>query len=787
MTQKYFPQSRWLFLAVIAIVASLALVFTHTTSAQGPANGGSADAIEAELEADKATNPPAANSVNAQIFDSGQGILPLFGGVDDATLTTSGYLADPATGIWDPYLGGVEFWAAAYDIPANILYISQGSTFSKYEAGVVSTIGTFEESGGTTRSIVSMDIFGDALYGGTNTTSGSGEGLFLIDQATGALSDFIAYDDPATTDIGGIAFDSDGAPADFYNGGATLYGVNDSSSRRGIVTIAPDGTITVVAPYPDGESDIDGLAYGDGKLYLVEDDGTGSNGQTYIFDLDTMSYTGSFNTPWPSNEVFSAATWLWPETPVGGGFCNTDGPILIPGTGTAAGVAAPYPSTLTVSGLTGTITDLNIELNGLSHTYPDDLDMLLVGPNGENILFLSDAGSGTDIITGTLVFDDEAVAAIPDSGPMVSGTYLVSSYGSGDTFPAPAPAPSTATALSVFDGTDPNGTWELYIYDDAGGDVGQLDGWCLQIETDGGPTATPEPSVTATTEPTATVTTEPTVTATAEPTVSATATPPAGQCSSGGPPTVLYFNDFETDDGGWTESGFGDWEWGEVVVPGDDENCGATNYPEPPGAYSGTNAWATNLNGCYSNSGATSTISRTFDFSNVEGPIMLSWWEWYNIFGSFDTGAVLVNGTPLYTIVTSTPTADWQQVMLDLSAYAGNASVTVEFQLSATTVVNRYGWYIDDVSVTGCDTGGGATPTPTTVPATATATGTTVPATATATGTSVPVTATATQQVTAIQLNSLNSDSGSATPWLLLSLAGLLTIAGFTWVSRRRR
>ncbi len=43
--------------------------------------------------------------------------------------------------------------------------------------------------------------------------------------------------------------------------------------------------------------------------------------------------------------------------------------INIPVTGLTRGAADPYPSNVTVSGLTGTVTDINVRLNGLSHTF----------------------------------------------------------------------------------------------------------------------------------------------------------------------------------------------------------------------------------------------------------------------------------------------------------------------------------------------------------------------------------------------------------------------------------
>jgi hypothetical protein len=56
----------------------------------------------------------------------------------------------------------------------------------------------------------------------------------------------------------------------------------------------------------------------------------------------------------------------------------------------------------------------------------------------------------------------------------------------GDNFPAPAPAGPYAAALSAFNGTDANGAWSLYVFDDGPGDVGSFaGGWSLTISTAG--------------------------------------------------------------------------------------------------------------------------------------------------------------------------------------------------------------------------------------------------------------------------------------------------------------
>ncbi len=48
----------------------------------------------------------------------------------------------------------------------------------------------------------------------------------------------------------------------------------------------------------------------------------------------------------------------------------------------ASGAASPYPSTIRVGGQGPVLFDVKVQLLGLNHTWPDDIDMLLVGPGG---------------------------------------------------------------------------------------------------------------------------------------------------------------------------------------------------------------------------------------------------------------------------------------------------------------------------------------------------------------------------------------------------------------------
>lgn len=171
---------------------------------------------------------------------------------------------------------------------------------------------------------------------------------------------------------------------------------------------------------------------------------------------------------------------------------NTSGVVIA-----ASGKAAPYPSTVTVSGVQGTIRDLNLELL-LNHPYPHGVDVLLVGPAPENrqAIIFSDVGADQPTPTPVvdLTLDDQADAGLPTSSSVLtSGDYRPTNHGSGDPFDSPAPTTATTgSALSVFTGINPNGTWSLYVMGDGVPAGGQLTRWALDFDTTN--TSKPYPS-----------------------------------------------------------------------------------------------------------------------------------------------------------------------------------------------------------------------------------------------------------------------------------------------------
>ena len=100
--------------------------------------------------------------------------------------------------------------------------------------------------------------------------------------------------------------------------------------------------------------------------------------------------------------------------------------------------------------------------------------MLLVSPNGVKVQIMKDACGLVETTDISLVIDDEAASPLPDDTSCASGSYKPASYEAPENMPAPAPAGPYAATLSAFDGIDPNGTWSLFIDDDAASDYGFL-------------------------------------------------------------------------------------------------------------------------------------------------------------------------------------------------------------------------------------------------------------------------------------------------------------------------
>jgi subtilisin-like proprotein convertase family protein len=124
-------------------------------------------------------------------------------------------------------------------------------------------------------------------------------------------------------------------------------------------------------------------------------------------------------------------------------------------------------SDIVVAGLDTFLCDVNLTTN-ITHTFAADLDITLTSPGGTTVTISTDNGGGADDVFAGTLFDDSAADTVTDYTytDLVTATPLV-----------------PEGALAAFIGEDPNGTWTLTITDDAGGDIGNLNTWSLDIET----------------------------------------------------------------------------------------------------------------------------------------------------------------------------------------------------------------------------------------------------------------------------------------------------------------
>lgn len=211
----------------------------------------------------------------------------------------------------------------------------------------------------------------------------------------------------------------------------------------------------------------------------VTDDG---NGSTFTFDpsvggpgLVTVSYmVNDFCTGAPSTLTDDINVTNDPPEII----CMGSG--LIPMTGSQAdspGVSIPDNSSAGVTVTMNvtedvTITDLDVDLD-ISHTWVGDVIVTITSPSGTSAVIVDRPGritfgfgcSGNDIVA---TLDDEAATPVEDecesSVPTINGSFIPNN------------------PLSVFDGENTLGVWELNVSDNVGGDTGSLNSWGIDFD-----------------------------------------------------------------------------------------------------------------------------------------------------------------------------------------------------------------------------------------------------------------------------------------------------------------
>jgi hypothetical protein len=256
--------------------------------------------------------------------------------------------------------------------------------------------------------------------------------------------------------------------------------IANSGAVFAAASLSPDQTVTVNALT---RTDMSAIASQISSM-------SASDQKTFArpIELIVLGLGGTNPTPTPTPTVTPSPT-VTPTptpTPAGNTFTNSNS-ITITGSGTGKG--APYPVPITISGLVGKVTKVTAQLKGLgeatSGDFASDVDIQMVGPGGQNVMLISDAGGSNRLNNVTLTFDDNALSSLSQTSAITSGTYKPTNYNAdGDNFPAPAPMATPGVLLSVYNNTDPNGTWNLFVLDEYSPGRGSISGgWSLTIAT----------------------------------------------------------------------------------------------------------------------------------------------------------------------------------------------------------------------------------------------------------------------------------------------------------------
>lgn len=148
--------------------------------------------------------------------------------------------------------------------------------------------------------------------------------------------------------------------------------------------------------------------------------------------------------------------------PFGSGYCNQPGAAIPDNT------PSGLTDNLSIPGSFALI-DADVTLN-VTHTWVGDLAFTVTSPMGTSVTIVDQPGepastfgcSGDDI---NATLDDEAGAPVETACsaaiPAIGGSFTPNN------------------PLSAFDGEDAQGMWTITVVDNAGGDTGTLNEWCV--------------------------------------------------------------------------------------------------------------------------------------------------------------------------------------------------------------------------------------------------------------------------------------------------------------------
>jgi len=413
-------------------------------------------------------------SVLNNIFNNartgGAGKHYAIGNVNTVPATGWGATASNSNVLNSPVATSVGIWGLALDQTFGQWQTSSGGDGSSLTGVAVPFVGPCDlhlnfgvtptpiESHGTTIAGLAIDYDNQARPGPAGSVNGGGsapdigadefDGVPGCGSASDCNDGNVCTDDACntgtcahTSNTNACATDNNACTDDVCSGGACTHANN-------------------TLPCEDNNSCTTGTVCGGGVCGTINTDPCTDGNPCTIGDACSGGVCVPGSTPLPA-----------PVT-----ICNTGSITINDNTS-----ATPYPSAIVVTGQPSYVCSMTVSLNNVTHTFIADVDVLLARLTGSNAIIMSDVGGTTGVIGVNLTLSDSAANSLP-AGTIVSGTYKPTNLTTGDTFPTPAPTPTGTSVLSVFNGTNPNGTWNLWVADDAATDSGTIGGgWCVNL------------------------------------------------------------------------------------------------------------------------------------------------------------------------------------------------------------------------------------------------------------------------------------------------------------------
>ncbi len=161
---------------------------------------------------------------------------------------------------------------------------------------------TLTNANGVVLTGLGYDSTRNRLFGVKSLQSGSGatlqpEGIYEINTTTGQTTLVRQFEVSPASDFTIDGFDYDAASDKFFmaddddTGGRNVYSLDASNLAAPLV---------IVFTYPAGTTDVDGLAVGGGKVFLLSDGVQGNGGTHKIYDIASGTFDEPISTPYPA-------------------------------------------------------------------------------------------------------------------------------------------------------------------------------------------------------------------------------------------------------------------------------------------------------------------------------------------------------------------------------------------------------------------------------------------------------------------------------------------------------